>query len=210
MRPDDVGGEDERIPEAGGREGDRDALTFGQWALGLDARARDVDVEVALPVGPARVTSSEQLQVGWLPAVAELACAVHAGPLQDIGDAYAALSAWAPANAYQVSGPIREVYLSGPEEGRVVWEVQFPVQIPGQSKKAWPTIRYERAKQNGYVRKRIRVTDSPLQIAIEPWTEGKTVVGSEQAAQAEIPNYLRYSWDPNLSQAEVNPQLLTP
>lgn len=89
-------------------------------------------------------------------------------------------------------------------------EVQFPVQIPGQSKKAWPTIRYERAQQNGHVRKTIRVTDSPLQIAIEPWTEGKTVVGSEQAAQADIPNYLRYSWDPNLSQAEVNLQLLTP
>jgi DNA-binding transcriptional MerR regulator len=90
-------------------------------------RARDVDVEVAVPLGQARLESTERLSVGWLPAMPELACAVHAGAMADIADAYAALSAWAPANAYRVAGPIREVYLGGPEQGRVVWEVQFPV-----------------------------------------------------------------------------------
>ena len=91
-------------------------------------RAREVDVEVAVPLGQARLASTERLSVGWLPAMAELACAVHAGAVQDISDAYAAINTWAPANAYRVAGPIREVYLSGPEQGRVVWEVQFPVE----------------------------------------------------------------------------------
>lgn len=90
-------------------------------------RAREVDVEVAVPLGQARLAPTERVNVGWLPAIDELACAVHTGAMQDIADAYAAINAWAPANAYRLAGPIREVYLSGPEQGRVVWEVQFPV-----------------------------------------------------------------------------------
>jgi len=91
---------------------------------------RDVDVEAAVPVAGsvpagARVTGRE------LPAVEEMACIVHQGGYDTIGEAYSRLMAWIEANGYRITGPNREVYVRGPEPGRdpatYVTEVQFPV-----------------------------------------------------------------------------------
>ena len=95
-------------------------------------------------------------------------------------------------------------------------EVRFPLQVPGQSEKAWPAIRYERSEGNGKINKTIRVTDSPLQITIEPWSEGKAVAGETRRPVGEpgtpvsaVPHYRRFSFEKGVSAAEVQLQLLS-
>ncbi len=86
-------------------------------------------------------------------------------------------------------------------------EVRLPVRTPGQPKTAWPAIRFERAEQDGRVTKTIRVTNSPLQLTIEPWTEGKAVVGAEGGAVPGFQEYRRYHFDRQAGSAEVKLQL---
>ena len=118
-------------------------------------RARDADIEVALPLTPQdaarRQLASERVQLHSLPACREAACTLHTGPLAALPEAYAALSAWVPANAYGVAGPPRDVYLSAaaerPTPDEAVVEVQIPVQsivqatVPGASEARGSTER---------------------------------------------------------------------
>ncbi|MBD3184628.1 hypothetical protein GF312_20275 [Candidatus Poribacteria bacterium] len=61
----------------------------------------------------------------------EMACTIHNGSYELIGDAYNALMNWIEENSYEISGCAREVYLKGPEMGAdpatFVTEVQIPV-----------------------------------------------------------------------------------
>ncbi|HID64340.1 MAG TPA: hypothetical protein EYP49_16610 [Anaerolineae bacterium] len=61
-----------------------------------------------------------------------MACIVHQGSYDTIGEAYNQLMTWIEANGYRICGPNREVYVQGPEPGRdpstYVTEVQFPVE----------------------------------------------------------------------------------
>ncbi|MFQ6059174.1 MAG: GyrI-like domain-containing protein, partial [Anaerolineae bacterium] len=94
-------------------------------------RERDVDVEAAVPVARS-VPAGDRVTCRELPAVEEMACIVHQGSYDTIGEAYNRLMTWIEANGYRICGPNREVYVRGPEPGRdpstYVTEVQFPVE----------------------------------------------------------------------------------
>ena len=94
-------------------------------------RERDVDVEAAVPIG-SLLPEGERVKVCEVPGVEEMACLVHQGPYESVGEAYTHLISWIQANGYRICGPSREVYLKGPETGcdpaEYVTEVQFPVE----------------------------------------------------------------------------------
>jgi DNA-binding transcriptional MerR regulator len=73
-------------------------------------REKDVDAEVAVPLKYA-ILESEAIRVRQLPRLSNVACVVHIGDYSAIYQAYNALLAWIGANNYQMTGPIREVYL---------------------------------------------------------------------------------------------------
>lgn len=90
-------------------------------------------------------------------------------------------------------------------------EVRLPIRKPNEMETHWAVIRYERAEsRNGEMQKSIRVIDCPLQIAIEPWSEGRDVVRTETLPikpQAEttsrFPHYNHYIFEPEESAAFV-------
>lgn len=73
-------------------------------------REKDVDAEIAVPLRYA-IPENESIRVRQLPRLANVACVVHIGDYSAIYQAYNALLAWIEANHYQMTGPIREVYL---------------------------------------------------------------------------------------------------
>lgn len=73
-------------------------------------REKDVDAEVAVPLKYA-IPESELIRVRQLPRLPNVACVVHVGDYSAIYQAYNTLLAWIEANDYQMTGPIREVYL---------------------------------------------------------------------------------------------------
>jgi effector-binding domain-containing protein len=108
------------------------APMLGVLALYHDTefRERDVDAEAAIATVPG-TPGSERIRVYTLPA-AEVASAVHTGPYDGVHQAYTAILHWVAANGYQITGPNRELYLTGPgmpgvEPEQYVTEVQFPV-----------------------------------------------------------------------------------
>lgn len=94
-------------------------------------REQNVDVEVAVPVvgkapTAARVTGQD------LPPIEKMACIVHKGAYEAFDVTYGQLMAWIEANGYRMSGPIREIYVRGPESSTdpstYVTEIQLPVE----------------------------------------------------------------------------------
>lgn len=77
-----------------------------------------VDVEVDFPV-------AEGAEETLLPA--HVASLVYHGPYDGISQAYAALLRWTAEHGLHADGPAREVYLSMPDAGDPVTEVQIPV-----------------------------------------------------------------------------------
>ncbi len=51
-------------------------------------------------------------------------------------------------------------------------EFRVPIKMPGEAKTHWPVVRYQRRGSTD-ITKTIRVSDCPLAVTIEPWTEGK-------------------------------------
>ncbi len=94
-------------------------------------RDRDADVEAGAPV-VGLPPAGGRVAVRELPAVEQMACVVHRGEYDSIGEAYSALMSWIQANGYRIAGPNREVYVRGAEPGvnpaDYVTEVQFPVE----------------------------------------------------------------------------------
>ncbi len=95
-------------------------------------REKDVDVEVAVPIaGTLPVT--DRICMHQLPAVEQMACLIHKGAYENLGQAYKALLTWAESNGYQVAGPDREVYIKGPEPDgssdpeNYITELQLPI-----------------------------------------------------------------------------------
>ncbi len=103
------------------------------FAIYYDEEFREgkMDTEIAAPVAGA-VPADERVQARELPAVEQMACLIHAGGYETVGGTYGQLMAWAEANGYRVAGPVREVYLQGPESGpdpsTYITEIQFPVE----------------------------------------------------------------------------------
>jgi effector-binding domain-containing protein len=93
-------------------------------------REQDVDAEAAVPVAES-LPGGEQVTVQELPG-GEMASVIHKGGYQTISEAYAALMAWIEASGYNVAGPNREIYLTGPgdadDPADYVTEVQLPVE----------------------------------------------------------------------------------
>lgn len=88
------------------------------------------DIEVAEPVTKC-VANNDTVKVYELPAVDKMACVVHQGSFNTIGETYKAISQWIEKNNYKVSGSVREIYHKGewatnnPEE--YITEIQFPL-----------------------------------------------------------------------------------
>ena len=87
------------------------------------------DIEAAVPVaaplggqGPVKV---RDLNGG------EMACTIHKGPYEGIGEGYGAVMAWMAPNGYQPAGMVREVHLRSPSDvtdpAEYVTEIQLPV-----------------------------------------------------------------------------------
>lgn len=96
-------------------------------------RARDVDVEAAVPIAKS-MPSAERVKARELPAVEEMACIVHQGSYDMIGEAYNQMLTWIDAHGYRICGPDREVYIKGPglltRPSKYVTELQVPVEKP--------------------------------------------------------------------------------
>jgi effector-binding domain-containing protein len=93
-------------------------------------KERDVDLEVCEVINAA-LPATERVRVSELPAVETMACTVHRGPFDQLGNGYQTLMRWAEANGYRFAGPSREVYLQvggrGDEASNVA-EIQMPVE----------------------------------------------------------------------------------
>lgn len=94
-------------------------------------REKDVDVEVAVPVGGEKLPPQGPVQVRELSGQEQVASLVHCGSYDDFGPAYQALMSWIDASGYAISGPVREIYLRGPgpdvDPADYMTEIQFPV-----------------------------------------------------------------------------------
>jgi len=95
-------------------------------------------------------------------------------------------------------------------------EVRVPIQMPDEKKTRWPVIRYERSQSGNEITKSIRVTDCPLRITIEPWSEEKRVIRSDRQpanglkpAASSYPHYSSYAFDDVQSTAYVKIRLAT-
>lgn len=93
-------------------------------------------------------------------------------------------------------------------------EIRLPIRMPGGNKTRWPAIRYERSESNRETTKSIHVTDCPLRIAIEPWSEEKRVLRSEvqpsedqKPTESDYPHYRRYVFEAQQSSAYVKLRL---
>ena len=73
-------------------------------------REKDMDVEVAVPLRYP-IPENESMRVRQLPRLSNVACVVHVGEYSGIYQAYNALLAWIEANDFQMTGPIREIYI---------------------------------------------------------------------------------------------------
>jgi predicted transcriptional regulator YdeE len=101
-------------------------------------RERNIPLELGVVVAPealqnALAASSAGFGLRKLPAVEQMACLVHTGPIEGLQQAYAGLYAWMEAHRYHPAGPARELYLRDESAGRTsqVIEVQIPVERAG-------------------------------------------------------------------------------
>jgi effector-binding domain-containing protein len=90
--------------------------------------AEAVDAEVCVPVDHAG-EPDEPIRARLLPAT-DVAITLHVGPYEDLGLAYAALTAWVTKHGYQVSGPVRERYLNEPSEDTPPIDYRTEIEMP--------------------------------------------------------------------------------
>ncbi len=95
-----------------------------------DYQESDVDIEVAVPIS-SKDAAEADFPVKTLPSEKQMACIFHQGGYSTIGASYGHLMQWVEENNFQITGPVREVYLRGPESGaeeNYMTEIQLPVQ----------------------------------------------------------------------------------
>jgi len=87
----------------------------------------EVTIEAAIRVDRS-YPETERVKVHTLPAVESMACTVHHGDYDLLGQAYEAVLRWTEANGYEVDGTNRHLYLqTGGTEGENITEVQYPL-----------------------------------------------------------------------------------
>ncbi|MGE5527934.1 MAG: MerR family transcriptional regulator, partial [Patescibacteria group bacterium] len=70
-------------------------------------KEKDPDIEAAIPV-VGDLPEAGAVKIRELPA-AEMACTIHQGKYEEIGNAYSAVMAWIEPNGYRLAGPVREI-----------------------------------------------------------------------------------------------------
>lgn len=92
----------------------------------------NMDVETAVPLAPGTaIEETEQIQVHTLPAVKQMACVVHHGAYEALGQVHAAIHAYLAANGLRIAGPNRCLYYDHHRNGDPndnIAEVQYPVE----------------------------------------------------------------------------------
>jgi hypothetical protein len=94
-------------------------------------------------------------------------------------------------------------------------EVRIPVQMPGEQETRWPVIRFDRSESAQGITKSIRVSDCPLRVTIEPWSEEMRVTSHSthpvpvQPSESKYPHYSRFTFDSGQSAAHVKLHLAT-
>ena len=110
----------------------------GQWVNithNPEYTEHHIDLQVAVIVDLAAYTGRSSIGklVEFLPAAPQMACVVHTGALQRLPATNAALYAWAQANGYRQTAPVREVCHADPTNGKAgceLIELQMPVEKP--------------------------------------------------------------------------------
>ncbi len=91
----------------------------------------DLHVGVAFPVDAAAkdvaLAGARALHAETLPALETAACIIHQGPYATIDHTYTVIGQWIAAHGYQVTGSVREIYLTAPDVAIPITEIQFPV-----------------------------------------------------------------------------------
>ena len=67
-------------------------------------RESDIDVEAAVPISK-ELPGDDSVKVRELPAVEEMACIVHKGSYDTMGEAYNQIMTWIETNGYHFAGP---------------------------------------------------------------------------------------------------------
>ncbi len=82
------------------------------FAIYYDAeyREKDIDAEVAVPL-KYTIPDRDEIRIRETPRLSNVACVVHSGNYSNLYQAYNALLDWIETNDYQMTGPIREVYI---------------------------------------------------------------------------------------------------
>lgn len=86
------------------------------------------DVEVAIPI-EGGLPEGVPAKARELPG-GEMACLIHKGPYETIGESYNALMAWLEPNGMRITGPVRESYIHGPGDSQNPAEYVTEIQIP--------------------------------------------------------------------------------
>lgn len=89
----------------------------------------DIPVEAAIPLSQ-EIPPGERVKVHTMPAVENMACAIHRGGFDGLPGAFDALAKWIEDNGYRIDGAQREVYLEYERDGdpaNYVTEIQMPV-----------------------------------------------------------------------------------
>ena len=72
------------------------------------------------------------LKIRIAPAEKSVAALIYEGPFRNVGSAVLALLKWIGINEWNISGPVRELHLSGPAhvKGQVQEKAVLELQIP--------------------------------------------------------------------------------
>lgn len=96
----------------------------------MEYREKDVDMEVGIPISNT-FEVEQPLVIRDLPGIEHAATTIHKGSYDTVGEAYQALTKWCESNGYELDGPDREVYLTGPADvdspADYVTELQQPI-----------------------------------------------------------------------------------
>jgi effector-binding domain-containing protein len=87
-----------------------------------------IDAEVSVPIDDP-VAAAGRIERRVLPAMT-VARAVHVGPYEKLGDAYAALWNWIRGHGLETAGPVQERYLNGPGDGVASSEYRTEIEMP--------------------------------------------------------------------------------
>ena len=96
----------------------------------------EIEVEVCIQVKEPRAAAGAagqgRVRYQDLAGTEQAAATIYSGPLNSIGDGYKALVGWIERQGYRICGPVREVYLRGPQahsqtDSGVMVELQAPV-----------------------------------------------------------------------------------